>query len=135
MMRNTTGPSATVADVVSVDSHDEHDSAPHRQDFDGKTNSSEVYCNTALTIEAPAADDGPVLVNATVQVPPGDTLPHHPPVVSFPLTLSPRVAGPPVMQETRAIREVEIGLEITVGYLSVHDYAFIMSLVVIKEEQ
>lgn len=133
MMRDNTGLSATMADVVSMDSHDEHDSAPHRQGLARKSNSSEVYCNTALTVEAPAADHGPVLVNATVQVPPRDTLSPHPPVVSFPLT--PRVADAPVIRETRAIREVEIGPEIYVGYLSVQDYAFIMSLVVIKEEQ
>ena len=144
MIREITDLSAmTSTDVFNVDAQDEHHSAANCQDLPPKVGSSKVYCNTALTIPGvPSPNHGLVLasaVNAMVQVQTGDIFsPHLQLGVSFPLAQSPDelvVAGPPVVQETRTVREVEIGPEITLGYHSVDDYNFIMNLDVIEEEQ
>lgn len=105
------------------------------QDLARNAYSSEVYCNTALPVGAPFSNHGLTLdspsVNGMVQVPrAGDAPSPHPPAVSFQLA----VAGPLVLQETRVVREVEIGPGITLADHSTEAYKFIMSLVVIEEE-
>jgi len=92
---------------------------------------SDVYRDTA--------DDHPVLgspsVNAMLQ---GSRFQS-----GFPLALAANqvanaltVADPPVLQTPKQlkVREVELGAGITLGYLSLADYKFITSLVVIEEE-
>ncbi|KAG0585946.1 hypothetical protein KC19_2G051300 [Ceratodon purpureus] len=136
---------AIATDVFSDDANDNEQystAPPSRQDLARKSHSLEVYCNTAQTIGAPFSDDGAVVnstsVNAMVQVPPGDaTSPHVPPAVSIqlaPLADERMVAGPSAIQETGTVSEVEIGPEITLGFQSVADYNFIISLDVIEEQ-
>ncbi|KAG0625378.1 hypothetical protein M758_2G050200 [Ceratodon purpureus] len=146
-MEGALGSSAMATGVFSEDANhnEQHNAAPPIcQDLARKSQSSKVYCNTgARTIGAPFSDDGAVIgstsVNTMVQVPPGpgDAASLHPPAVSTQLAPSADervVAGPSAMEETGTVSEVVIGPEITLGYQSVNDYNFIISLDVIEEQ-
>ncbi|KAG0585943.1 hypothetical protein KC19_2G051000 [Ceratodon purpureus] len=78
----------------------------------------------AMTVSPPNA-----YRNASLTI--GAPVPDHEPVLGFPF-LNVLVAGPHVVQKAKVVREVKFGPGITLGYLSLDDYKFIMNLFVIE---
>ncbi|KAG0625377.1 hypothetical protein M758_2G050100 [Ceratodon purpureus] len=80
--------------------------------------------NAAMTVTPPNA-----YRNASLTI--GPPVPDHEPVLGFPF-VNVLVAGPPVVQNANVVREVKFGPGVTLEYLSLDDYKFIMNLFVIE---